>query len=147
MGLTIVFYGTILFASTLTRFLLLSWCFIQDFGTVLLHQIFRIGGTTAATFDGIATDDFAEFVMLWEMLFDKLLKLCTNICLYSFIIWQIKPHNFSVPVLFFTLEFIKFQGYFKFTFTYGFFINSFSFNKFFFVARKFWNHFEVHQSS
>lgn len=68
----------------------------------MLDQIFLIGGATAAKFDGIATEDFAEFVMLWEMLFVKLLKLSTNICLYSFIIWQIKPHNFSVLVLSFT---------------------------------------------
>ena len=52
--------------------LLLSWCFIQDFGIVLLHQIFHIGGATVAKFDCIFVKDVTEFVMLLEMLFDKL---------------------------------------------------------------------------
>ena len=52
--------------------LLLSWCFIQDFGNVLLRQIFHIGGATVAKFDCIVVKDVTEFVVLLEMLFDKL---------------------------------------------------------------------------
>ena len=37
---------------------------------------------------------------------------------YTFITWWIKPYNFSVLVLSFTLLFIKVQGYFKVTFIY-----------------------------
>lgn len=69
--LTISFWGTTLFASTVTMFLLLSWCFIQEFAIMLLDQIFHIGGATVATFDSIAVKDLAEFMVLWEILPDK----------------------------------------------------------------------------
>ena len=61
-----------LFASTVTRFLLLSWCVIQDFGIVLLDQIFHISGATAAKFVGIAAKDLGKFLLLWEILSDEL---------------------------------------------------------------------------
>ena len=60
------------------------------------------------------------FLKLWcfRKCFLIIFKNCLPIFVYTFITWWIKPYNFSVPVLSFTLLFIKVQGYFKITFIY-----------------------------
>ena len=56
--------------------------FHSRFGIVLLDQIFYIADAAVPKSDDIAVKDFFEFVVLWEMLSDK---LPTNICLYLLI--------------------------------------------------------------
>ena len=48
------------------------WLYMQYFAfdNCILGDI--SGGAAAAKFDGIAVKDFAEFVILWEMLSDEL---------------------------------------------------------------------------
>ena len=60
------------------------------------------------------------FLKLWcfRKCFLIIFKNCLPMFVYTFITWWIKPYNFSVLVLSFTLLFIKVQGYFKVTFIY-----------------------------